>query len=83
MDALKFAVQDFWDAASCGEIDAVGDSLEAQFTAHAEARYALEPYIRDRYLRPPTARAPGRGGTRSARVGAWPGTSGRPVSPAR
>lgn len=46
MDDLKLSVQDFWDAASCGEVYAVGDSLEAQFTAHARARYQLEPYIR-------------------------------------
>lgn len=47
MEDLKVAVRDFWDAASCGEVYAVGDTLEAQFAAHSRARYELEPYIRE------------------------------------
>ena len=44
--ALKEEVRDFWDAASCGEIYAVGESEQARLDAQASARYALEPYIR-------------------------------------
>ena len=43
---LKAEVRGGWDAASCGEIYAEGFSPEQQFRKHAEARYALEPYIR-------------------------------------
>ena len=42
----KQAVHDFWDAASCGEVYAEGESLAQQYETHARARYALEPYIR-------------------------------------
>ncbi len=41
----KAEVRDFWDAASCGEVYAEGDTLEEQFQAHERARYELEPYI--------------------------------------
>ncbi len=44
-DALKSAVREFWDHASCGEVYAQGDSQRAQYDEHARARYALEPYI--------------------------------------
>jgi len=47
MEELKVAVRDFWQTASCGEVYALGDSLEAQFADHSKARYELEPYIRD------------------------------------
>lgn len=43
--SLKDEVRDFWDAASCGEVYAQGDTLEAQYAAQAKARYELEPYI--------------------------------------
>lgn len=41
----KDSVRDFWDAASCGEVYAEGDTIEEQFRAQERARYALEPYI--------------------------------------
>lgn len=44
---LKDEVRDFWDAASCGEVYARGETLQQQYEAHAQARYELEPYIRD------------------------------------
>jgi hypothetical protein len=47
MPDLKAEVRRFWDAAACGEIYAEGRSLDQQFRQHAEARYRLEPYIRD------------------------------------
>lgn len=49
MDApdLKAEVRGFWDASSCGEVYAEGLSAEQRFRRHAEARYRLEPYIRD------------------------------------
>ena len=43
----KSDVREYWDAASCGEVYAEGDSLGAQLTAQADARYRLEPYIAD------------------------------------
>lgn len=43
----KEAVREFWNRQSCGEIYAVGDTLETQLDAQAAARYALEPYIFD------------------------------------
>lgn len=46
-DDLKDRVREFWDAASCGEVYAAGDTLEEQFAAHARIRYALEPYIHE------------------------------------
>jgi ubiquinone/menaquinone biosynthesis C-methylase UbiE len=45
-DSLKRRVRKFWEAKSCGEIYSSGDTLEEQLDAQAEARYALEPYIR-------------------------------------
>ena len=45
--SLKDEVRDFWDAASCGEVYAQGDTLEQQYEAQAKARYELEPYILD------------------------------------
>ena len=42
---LKEKVRDFWDASSCGEIYAQGDSAREQYRAQAETRFALEPYI--------------------------------------
>jgi ubiquinone/menaquinone biosynthesis C-methylase UbiE len=44
---LKAEVIQFWNAASCGEVYAEGLNPEQQFQRHAEARYSLEPYIRD------------------------------------
>lgn len=41
----KAQVQDFWEAASCGEVYATGADAAAQLAAQARARYALEPYI--------------------------------------
>lgn len=43
----KEEVLAFWEAASCGEVYAEGETLEEQFQAHAQARYSLEPYILD------------------------------------
>lgn len=42
--ALKNDVQSFWDAAPCGSRYL---GAHEDFEAHAKARYALEPYIRD------------------------------------
>jgi SAM-dependent methyltransferase len=47
MPDLKTEVRGFWNEASCGEIYAAGASTEERFRQHAEARYRLEPYIRD------------------------------------
>jgi SAM-dependent methyltransferase len=44
---LKAEVRDFWGAGSCGEIYAEGEGAEERFRTHSEARYRLEPYIRD------------------------------------
>lgn len=44
---LKTAVRDFWDELSCGEIYAVGETEREKYDTHSQARYALEPYIRD------------------------------------
>src|SRR4051812_11492067 len=44
---LKQDVREFWDAASCGETYARGDSQRDQYEAHRAARYALEPYIHE------------------------------------
>jgi SAM-dependent methyltransferase len=44
---LKAEVRGFWDAASCGEVYAEGLTSEQGFCNQAEARYRLEPYIRD------------------------------------
>ena len=43
----KEEVLAFWDAASCGEVYAEGETSEEQFQAHSRARYNLEPYILD------------------------------------
>lgn len=42
---LKTEVKDFWDAQSCGEIYAKGQSPFQYYETHSKARYALEPYI--------------------------------------
>lgn len=47
LDDQKASVQDFWDAASCGEIYASGSSDQERYESHARARYSLEPYIAD------------------------------------
>ncbi len=41
----KRRVHDFWNAQSCGEVYAVGDSPRARYEAQRAARYALEPYL--------------------------------------
>ncbi len=46
-DALKEDVQAFWQAGSCGEVYAQGDTERERFAAHASERYTLEPYIID------------------------------------
>jgi SAM-dependent methyltransferase len=46
-DSLKQRVRDFWDRASCGEVYAQGVSLPERLERQAQARYELEPYIRD------------------------------------
>ena len=47
LDPYKANVRGFWEAASCGEIYAEGSSAPEKFRQHSEARYRLEPYIRD------------------------------------
>ena len=42
---LKIQVRDFWDAKSCGEIYASGESEKEYYESHSKARYDLEPYI--------------------------------------
>jgi SAM-dependent methyltransferase len=44
-DDLKASVQEFWDAASCGEVYAIGTTERDKYESHARARYTLEPYI--------------------------------------
>ncbi|HKO18491.1 MAG TPA: class I SAM-dependent methyltransferase [Acidobacteriaceae bacterium] len=44
-EALKERVQEFWNARSCGEVYAEGDTHRARLQAEFDARYALEPYI--------------------------------------
>lgn len=44
-EELKNRVRDFWDAASCGEVYATGDSERDAYEQHRRARYELEPYI--------------------------------------
>lgn len=44
-EALKTSVQDFWEAASCGEVYASGDELAAQLEEQRRIRYELEPFI--------------------------------------
>ncbi len=46
MSALKTAVHDFWNAASCGEIYATGPDFRHQLESQAAERYRLEPYLR-------------------------------------
>jgi ubiquinone/menaquinone biosynthesis C-methylase UbiE len=43
--SLKDAVRDFWDAKSCGEVYAAGDTPAAKLEQQARERYALEPVI--------------------------------------
>jgi SAM-dependent methyltransferase len=44
---LKTEVGRFWESAPCGEIYAKGSSIPERLRHHADARYRLEPYIRD------------------------------------
>jgi ubiquinone/menaquinone biosynthesis C-methylase UbiE len=44
---LKSEVREFWEAASCGEVYAKDRDGQQCFNKQAEARYRLEPYIRD------------------------------------
>jgi len=46
-DAKKRQVYDFWNRASCGEHLYLAGSDRAAYEAQAEARYRLEPYIRE------------------------------------
>jgi len=46
-DAEKQQVHDFWNRASCGEDLYLAGSDRTAFVAQAEARYRLEPYIRE------------------------------------
>jgi SAM-dependent methyltransferase len=43
--ALKSAVGEFWEQASCGEVYAEGGSERERFEAQARSRYAMEPFI--------------------------------------
>ena len=47
MPDLKTEVSRFWDSAPCGEIYAKGSGVSERLRHHADARYRLEPYIRD------------------------------------
>jgi len=47
LDAHKAEVRRFWEAASCGEVYAEGDTAEDQLRQNGEARYRLEPYIHE------------------------------------
>ena len=42
----KREVQDFWNAGSCGEAYAQGETFRQQLESHARARYELEPYLK-------------------------------------
>jgi SAM-dependent methyltransferase len=44
---LKAEIRQFWNEAPCGEVYAAGIDGRQRFDRHAEARYRLEPYIRD------------------------------------
>src|SRR5215471_15470925 len=44
---LKTRVRNFWDAASCGEVYAIGQSERDYYDSQSRARFELEPYIRD------------------------------------
>lgn len=44
-DSRKTAVHDFWNAASCGEVYAVGISELEMLKVQEQARYQLEPYL--------------------------------------
>jgi methyltransferase family protein len=45
MTSEKAEVREFWNARSCGEVYAAGNTAEG-FRAHADVRYRLEPCIR-------------------------------------
>jgi ubiquinone/menaquinone biosynthesis C-methylase UbiE len=47
LDARKAEVRRFWDAASCGEVYAEGSTAEEKLLRNGEARFRLEPYIRE------------------------------------
>ena len=47
MDHEKQDVHDFWNEASCGENLYLSDADLVGYAAHADQRYALEPYILD------------------------------------
>ena len=47
LGAQKAEVQSFWEAMSCGEVYAEGDTIKEKLRQQAEARYHLEPYIHD------------------------------------
>jgi ubiquinone/menaquinone biosynthesis C-methylase UbiE len=47
LGARKAEVRRFWDAASCGEVYGEGDTVEEKLRQNGEARYRLEPYIRE------------------------------------
>jgi len=42
---LKHSVREFWNRQSCGEVYAGAGEERARYETHAEARYALEPYL--------------------------------------
>jgi SAM-dependent methyltransferase len=43
---LKADVKEFWDAQSCGEVYAAGETERDYYDTHQKVRYELEPYIR-------------------------------------
>lgn len=45
MSSIKDSVRDFWDAKSCGEVYAQGESPAAKLEQQARERYTLEPVI--------------------------------------
>jgi ubiquinone/menaquinone biosynthesis C-methylase UbiE len=44
-ETLKEQVRDFWDAQSCGEVYASGDSEQQYYESQSKLRFELEPYI--------------------------------------
>ena len=47
LNADKSELSRFWEAASCGEVYAQGGTVDEKLRQQGEARYRLEPYIRD------------------------------------
>lgn len=46
-EALKKGVRDFWEAAACGEVYAIGPDDRQRYQVQYAERYRLEPYIEE------------------------------------